>query len=276
MDALVAVTLLVLGMAGQDSLEGLTKFAIRFFQGAPLKLLPATILVFNIISLAYLAGFASSYFVDEGTCMTGGFFLNLLSHLFFLSFDFFLLYKCWAVISFHRLFIGAFSLLLVNRLVWAGLDLWRSGPYFADGSCSYSQNVITGFGYSFSDLLVDVLATATVLAFHVKHLFTAGSASKIIRVILEENILRTLVIVAMQSVVIWINGTSTNPFATQLANAVQTYVFVRAINVEFYWLEQRKIVTARQMTKSGSVGTVIEADGDKNSWNDNWLPDGGV
>ncbi|KAJ3193472.1 hypothetical protein HK101_004780 [Irineochytrium annulatum] len=137
-----------------------------------------------------------------------------------------------------------------------------------------------GYGYNFSDLLVDVLATVTVLAFHAKHLFTAGSTSKIIKVIFEENILRTLVIVAMQTIVIWTNGTSTNMLVLQLTNAVQNYVFVRAINVEFYvgagvfWLEQRKIITARQATNSGSVGAGIEADDDKNSWNDNWLPQG--
>ncbi|KAJ3169387.1 hypothetical protein HK101_011481 [Irineochytrium annulatum] len=274
MDPLAAVALLVVGMAGQDCLDGLTKSAIRLHHGAPVKLLPVTILVFNVVSLAYMAVFAASYFGADGeNCVAGSYVVNAFSHLFFLIFDFFLLYKCWVVISYHRQFITVFAFLLVNRLIWAGLDIYKSGGRVVDGSCTYSQNRLTGYGYNFSDLLVDILVTATVFAYHVKHLFTAGSTSKVIRVIFEENILRTLVIVGMQTIVIWMNGTSSDPLVLQLTNAVQNYVFVRAINVEFYWFKQRNI-TVKQPTTSGSVGACLEADsGGKNSWNDDWIPD---
>ncbi|KAJ3061872.1 hypothetical protein HDU98_002233 [Podochytrium sp. JEL0797] len=105
---------------------------------------------------------------------------------------------------------------------------------------------------SCNKLLADAFATITCLSFNYKA-FSQKWAT-VIRTLIQENILRSIVIVATNSLILFVAANVTDQFSAAVSFVIQNNVYAIALNSELYWMEARKSSAASKKgttTKSG-------------------------
>ncbi|KAI9326395.1 hypothetical protein BDR26DRAFT_877389 [Obelidium mucronatum] len=125
----------------------------------------------NIGALGYIASFIVLVGpMNQDSCIPTNFFSNFCSHLFIVSFDCLVLYKCYYISNRDKWVLRCVSLIVTNRVGWAIADLIQSHGYWdtEDQVCYYVQDPVTGLGYNSTDILSDCFATLAVLVISFK------------------------------------------------------------------------------------------------------------
>ncbi|KAJ3226125.1 hypothetical protein HDU81_007460 [Chytriomyces hyalinus] len=224
---------LTIGLTIEISFGGLINAASEYLStDEPTTVTTHIIAVFNVITIVYSSVTVWGSLVGERDCVLGQFLALVLAHMFAIAFDVFMLVKTYAVGQFHRnvligcIFVGTY------RVCWGIVDIAKSyGAWDTEiGACIYYQNPISGTGYNSADILVDAFATIVALAYNLKYLRT--SVSQIRRVLIQENLLRSIIILSLNSFEIYAALNWTDQFNCTMAFIFQNYVYARCINAE--------------------------------------------
>ncbi|KAJ3071837.1 hypothetical protein HDU98_004728 [Podochytrium sp. JEL0797] len=209
----------------------------------------------NLFCAAYQITSACSFiwWQGEADCYWGLVVVNVASHLFYISLDCFLMYKTWIVSGYRDVVRYGAGVLLANRLVWMFYDLVESGCTCPDGECSYYQFPLTGFMYNLSDLIIDVACSLTCLYFCWSSLFV--SYGQIARIIVKENVLRSVCIVIINSYIMYYGTTNVTAFTYDFLFWLQAFVYCVACNSEFFWKAER----SKDSTKHEVVRANLES-----------------
>ncbi|ORY43476.1 hypothetical protein BCR33DRAFT_717683, partial [Rhizoclosmatium globosum] len=244
------------------SLSGLISTAVRVFSsedaGASSFIPVAGIMsLFNAFCIAYNALFIRSFFLDGSNCWSGQRATNVCSHMFYLSFDLFLLYKTYTLSLHSKVVLVAMTVILLHRIVWTVWDIIKSQGVWDDSAqnCEYVQYPTTGIGYNSADIISDSFCTLTAILLNYKSLVT-GPVTDSIKVIVQENILRSFVVVTVNSFELYAATNWTDPYLTLLAFLIQNYTYARCLNAELFWIEARK-TAAGQTTSMSTTGSQI-------------------
>ncbi|KAI9329553.1 hypothetical protein BDR26DRAFT_872333, partial [Obelidium mucronatum] len=195
--------------------------------------------LFNFWCIAYSSYYICSLFFHHSFCVLGGLISNIISQIFYIHFDLFLLFKTCGTSGYNRyILLGTFAILL-NRFVWAFLDIIQSHSYVESDMCLYYQNPITGLGYNSADMICDAFCTIVSIVFNWKSLYGASFFS-MSRVLVQENILRSIIILAVNFFMLYMSASVTDPFLVLCSYFIQNYAYSVCINMELLWIDERQ------------------------------------
>ncbi|KAI9326311.1 hypothetical protein BDR26DRAFT_877513, partial [Obelidium mucronatum] len=182
---------------------------------------------FNLACIFYMGNIFYDLYLVESNCVSGQYIGNSSSHYFYLSFDFFILFKSYVVSCFDVWVFRLGFLIFLNRLFWTALDIYSSGGRWDPEimNCNYVQNPLSGMGYNASDIVVDVFCTIVSLIFTWKHL--KSKISRIGEVILQENVIRSAVMLSVNN--------------------------ARCLNSELFWMGVRKKSVTQSVNQSHAI-----------------------
>ncbi|TPX55330.1 hypothetical protein CcCBS67573_g09485 [Chytriomyces confervae] len=214
------------GLTIEIACSGLIAAACQFYDEEKVSVSSIITIAFNIATVIYASITVWS---------------NLLvAQIFYVLFDVFMLMKTYAVSAFSpNVLIGCIAVGLY-RVSWAVVDIAKSHGYWdpEERRCAYYQYPVSGIGYNSADIIVDVFSTIVALAYNWKHLKT--SISQIRKVLIQENLLRSLIILALNSFEIYAALSWTNAFDCTMAYQSQNYIYARCVNAETVFKSIRK------------------------------------
>ncbi|KAI9326310.1 hypothetical protein BDR26DRAFT_877511 [Obelidium mucronatum] len=195
---------------------------------------------FNVACLIYMFNIFYDLYLSRDTCTLGHHLGNASSHYFYLSFDFFILFKSLAVSNMDRWVFRGAIFVFMNRLVWTVLDLIHSGGHWDPviQQCSYFQHPLSGLGYNISDMIVDLFCTVLSIAFTWRLL--NSKVTRIAEIILQENVIRSAIVLTVNSFELYASMTITDPFMTLVSYLIQNYIYTRCLNAELFWISMRR------------------------------------
>ncbi|KAJ3062081.1 hypothetical protein HDU98_002005 [Podochytrium sp. JEL0797] len=247
----VTITISVIGLIG-TLMTFLSSQSKQFWKVA------AIMSLFNVVSIIFSFLFATVLVASPGECAQHDLWVNISSHTFFFLFDSFMLFKTYATTSCNKYVLVGIVIILTHRVGWGIADVVScEGRWDPEGlACNHYQNPTTGLGYNSADLIADVFATLTCLGFNYKA-FSQKWAT-VIRTLIQENILRSMVIVSINSVLLWVSAHVTDPFTATVCFVVQNNVYAVALNSELYWIEARKSSGSKKATTNKSGGSGVQ------------------
>ncbi|KAJ3234219.1 hypothetical protein HDU78_005947 [Chytriomyces hyalinus] len=245
------------GMAVMLALMSLVSTGIRFLDpGRPERYWIVALLmtIFNVWAVIFSFLFASTIVFNEGSCFVGYLLTNIASQFFFLHFDLFVLYKTHAISQGDRRVMAASIVLILNRVFWVVYDIDRSYGFWdsQSGSCLYSQHAIAGIGYNSADMIIDAFCTTVCIAFTWNAI--GSRYGDVISVLLSENVSRSAIMLAVNSVLVYASSHVTDPFELTVAFFTQNLAYVMCLNAELLWFDRRKAVHDRVCSSSISKG----------------------
>ncbi|ORY45096.1 hypothetical protein BCR33DRAFT_193276 [Rhizoclosmatium globosum] len=164
--------------------------------------------------------------------------LNITSHVFYCSFNYFLLLKTYMVTRQNSVAAYILVIAFLHRLCWTLMDIVSSKGQWVNHDCIYDQNTLSAIGYNAADILIDVICTGLSVAYSWE--FLGSDFTRIGEIIVRENVLRSLMILSVNSFEIYAVCTFTDPFALNIAFSIQNYVYPFALNAELLWLGIRQ------------------------------------
>ncbi|ORY43748.1 hypothetical protein BCR33DRAFT_717398 [Rhizoclosmatium globosum] len=172
--------------------------------------------------------------VTHQDCYSLNFIQTLLWHISFVTFDIFILYKSFIVVDKNKLYLALASMVLLYRIGWSIVGLIKSGGYWDDAeqACNYHQDSSSGFQYTLTDILCDLLATIASVVMLCKPENRLLTFESLWLLLVKENALRS--------------------FITLIINAVQNYCFIRLLNLELYYKAHREEKLAESLRLSAS------------------------
>ncbi|KAI9341222.1 hypothetical protein BDR26DRAFT_860860 [Obelidium mucronatum] len=261
---------LILGLMGgfttEISVTGIiTTLHQHFSQPAGqrrISLVPVVMTVFNFWCIAYMIIFFYAFNLTSYNCVVGELLVNIFSHFFYLSFDFFILYKTYVISRYNTWVFRCICLLFAHRASWSLTDIIKSGGQWDDtaNQCNYYQFPLSGIAYNTADLATDLFCSVVSMGFAIKHL--KSNMSTIGQVILQDNVVRSIIILSITCYEIYASFMITDPFMIWMSYLIQNYAYTRCLNLEFLWMGARKKkVTAKSVkgsqaaSKAGSATT---------------------
>ncbi|KAJ3031025.1 UNVERIFIED_CONTAM: hypothetical protein HDU68_006863 [Siphonaria sp. JEL0065] len=187
------------GLTGEISISGIISCLVHHTQTkeareeAGAKNWTAIIMLnFNIACIFYMFNIFFDLYLVESNCEIGQHIGNTSSHYFYLSFDFFILFKSYIVSNMNHWVLKSAILIYVNRLFWTVFDVVKSGGVWdpVSQNCNYVQNPVSGIGYNASDMIVDLFCTIVSITFTWR--LRKSKITRIAEVILQENDTRCL------------------------------------------------------------------------------------
>ncbi|ORY45148.1 hypothetical protein BCR33DRAFT_716483, partial [Rhizoclosmatium globosum] len=159
----------------------------------------------------------------KSNCVIGNLFGNSASHYFYLSFDVFVLFKTCVISGFNVWVIVLSGIVFANRVIWTILDIYKSGGYWdeIEQQCHYRQFPLSGIGYNASDMVCDLYCTVVSIIFSWKMLRFSSSGMK--ELIYQENVLRSFIMLCVNSYAMYGALTITDPFWTLAIFMIQNY-----------------------------------------------------
>ncbi|KAJ3290477.1 hypothetical protein HDU79_003186 [Rhizoclosmatium sp. JEL0117] len=264
---LIPLTTFILGFAVENSISGIILNAVRISseetRSKKYPFMFIVITVFNFIATLYNVLFLCHYFLKESNCVWVDFMTNIFSHSYYLMFDGFILFKTWAVTQFCDWFRYPMGIALLHRLTWAIFDLSTSTAVWQESKnhCEFVQNPTSGTGASAADLLCDILATVSCIYFcrqRILDCFMLGASmdafKRLMYILINENVLRSVVVLCANSLIMWCTNNLTDGSFVLVFYAIQSYIFVRVINLEFLWVQARKKALEGTTTPGVSSG----------------------
>ncbi|KAI9335975.1 hypothetical protein BDR26DRAFT_865475 [Obelidium mucronatum] len=259
----VAATILA-GMAFESSLRGLFVSIHKSWKGG--AWLYKIMLANNVICLISVPTLLWNTLATIEYCSLSSTLASIATHALFVSFGAFLLFKTW-VISFKNKSIACIScLLLINRIVWWIYDSILSSRIILDDNltCVENQNQFALLACIVSDLAIDLFSSVATIFFTIcRGTAVFGNSRAMVclrRVFVADNVVRSLFISALNIMALWytINGplsvsTSQQSLAFVVFPLFQNYVYIQAVNIEFWWLEQRTKAVQRDENNSASL-----------------------
>ncbi|KAJ3031026.1 UNVERIFIED_CONTAM: hypothetical protein HDU68_006864 [Siphonaria sp. JEL0065] len=184
---------LLIGLTGEISISGIISCLVHHARTKQTRKAGErnwTIIIminFNLSCLFYLLNIFFDLFLIQGNCIVAQHIGNASSQYFYLSFDFFILFKSYTVSNLNIWVFRSAILVFGHRIVWTGLDLAKSGGDWdpLTQTCNYEQNAVTGIGYNGSDIIVDAFCTIVSLLFTWK--LMRSKITRIADVIRQEN-----------------------------------------------------------------------------------------
>ncbi|KAI9349787.1 hypothetical protein BDR26DRAFT_852802 [Obelidium mucronatum] len=264
----LTIVLIITGVIIEVSLTGLISTLSRWYNSASPNFWKSAILMilFNIGNMAYAVIYTRfTFFVNvSASCMVAGYALNAISHFVVVIFDCFLLFKMFHTVRLKKhkkMLYWVIGSILANRATWTVVDLFVSFPIWDSDNnvCYYIQNQITGIGYNLSDILCDVIVTlvSVVANWH----FVGVDMSPLVRVLLIENMIRSVVVFTMNIVVMALVNNVQDEFSVAVVFLVQGYIckhlssFVNSF-IYFFFMPNYYFVfpqSRRAMPKSRTV-----------------------
>ncbi|KAI8607650.1 hypothetical protein BC830DRAFT_1158220 [Chytriomyces sp. MP71] len=252
------VTCMILGVcleASYTSLFHTVPILIDYRQCGKKNPVVMLIVLFNSVAIVFVVFEVWSQFGAQETCVPVNFAANLFFHLFYLLFDVFMLYKSYVVTQFNKFFCVFAILSALYRFGWAFGDLYLSqGQWIpastvnATGVCVFNQNPVTGFNSTVADMVADCLATipAAIAVFRMGSI--ASTFSEMTMHLFKENVVRTVLIVILNSFVMYAFATWTNGFFLFILLSIQILVYIKLLNLELYWIGGRKDILRNSVT----------------------------
>ncbi|KAJ3249666.1 hypothetical protein HDU77_007570 [Chytriomyces hyalinus] len=241
----VLIATFLCAMAFENAMKGLILSVHKFGQSK--TPVPAIMVVANTLSLVYAPAYVTTMFATTD-CQTTSIAFKVCMHTFFASFSIFLLYKTWVVSQKHRLVAIGAVILLVNRCIWILADcVWSKSVQTLSG-CYYQQDKVAIVGISTGGILVDIFCTSATIASAFRNLDTDSSSKlqRIYRVLIADNVLRTLLILAVNAFTLnyaMYSSLSIEPGTAsvmQVIPAISNFVYTQALNAEFAWIQVRQ------------------------------------
>ncbi|KAJ3067998.1 hypothetical protein HDU98_008812, partial [Podochytrium sp. JEL0797] len=113
-------------------------------------------------------------------------------------------------------------------------DLSVSGGHWDDvDGCSYSQNTTSGIGFTAADTITDCFATIAALVVGWKHMH---NVHHVIRVLIEDNILRSVAVISVDAIAVYISVHEPDENVTYLVSILQVFVLAVSVNTEVNWI----------------------------------------
>ncbi|KAJ3063659.1 hypothetical protein HDU98_000543 [Podochytrium sp. JEL0797] len=228
------------GMAFQIIIAGST--GILWHNWRQLKHIHYIMLTFNTIAIPVriLQCLALYAFQGQHACHYNFFVENAVCHFFDISFDCFLLYKSYIVSGYNKWVRAFIAICFVNRLVWTVLDIPKShGNWDATTqTCNYYDDPITGLTWNLSDIFMDLASTFISVYFCWGQL--TSNFNQIAKVIVTDNILRSVVTCAINIYIIFSGYYVTNPFWGYFIYVIRDWIYVFSLNAELFWKEERE------------------------------------
>ncbi|TPX50892.1 hypothetical protein CcCBS67573_g10064 [Chytriomyces confervae] len=251
-----ALLSIIVGLVIEISFTGIITITLRVLRKESRNFwkMACLMVFFNVWCIVYMVFFTLSYFAVEENCVLINSSSNVSAHLFCVSYDAFMLFKTYAVCKRNKIVLACIVLLLANRAVWSIWDIAKStGVYDAETDvCAYYQYPLSGFGYNTADLIIDAFCTIVSIVANWAYLFT--SFGQLGEVIAKENILRSILILAVNSFILYVNLRVEDLMTILMAYMIQSYTYTRAVNAELFWVEERRSA----MQHSADAGTGCE------------------
>ncbi|KAI8611230.1 hypothetical protein BC830DRAFT_1142072 [Chytriomyces sp. MP71] len=180
---------MIVGLTMEVSLTGLLTTYCRLVQQGVKNVWKTALImsIFNVSSLFYMILFFMASFLTETNCIIQNYFVNLASHLMYLSFDFFLLYKTWVIAAHDQHILWGAIVLYLHRFSWSVADVILTHGQWDSLSqqCFSAQYPITGVGYNAADIIIDAYCTVVSVFFTVNLIST--SFADVAKVIIGDN-----------------------------------------------------------------------------------------
>ncbi|TPX63194.1 hypothetical protein CcCBS67573_g08739 [Chytriomyces confervae] len=127
------------------------------------------------------------------------------------------------------------------------MSKWSKSVQTRSG-CYYQQNKVAIVGISTGGILVDIFCTSATIASAFRNLDTDSSSKlqRIYRVLIADNVLRTLLILAVNAFTLnyaMYSSLSIEPGTAsvmQVIPAISNFVYTQALNAEFAWIQVRQ------------------------------------
>ncbi|ORY39840.1 hypothetical protein BCR33DRAFT_719667, partial [Rhizoclosmatium globosum] len=195
---------------------------------------------FNISAIIYMGWFIAAWSLDGSNCVIGSILDNAASHYFYLSFDIFILFKTCVISGYNKIVVILAAMIYLNRMSWSALDVIKSGGSWDPDaqSCNYFQFPLSGLGYNASDIITDLFASVVSVIFTLKHV--KAGFNKIGQVIMQENVLRSGIMLGVNCFEMYASFKVTDPFLTLMAYMIQNYTYTRCLNLEIMWIGVRR------------------------------------
>ncbi|KAJ3023864.1 UNVERIFIED_CONTAM: hypothetical protein HDU68_008433 [Siphonaria sp. JEL0065] len=268
------------GLTGEISISGIISSSVLAAQTTGGSKLAFYIMTnFNVACIFYMFNIFFDLYLVESNCVIGQHIGNSSSHYFYLCFDFFILFKSYAVSGSNQYVLVMSVLIYLHRIAWTVMDIYYSGGVWdpVAQNCNYVQYPLSGIGYNASDMICDFFCTIVSIVFTWKHV--KSNFSSIGKVIFQENVIRSSVMLAVNSFEMYASNTWTDPFLTLAAFLIQNYTceitchlaFVeveslnssildaRCLNSELFWIGVRKQSVRRSQVKSHATSSIASS-----------------
>ncbi|TPX41518.1 hypothetical protein CcCBS67573_g10570 [Chytriomyces confervae] len=207
---------------------------------------PTLMLLNNLFNAIYNA---SSIFplYNEHSCVPMGFVCNVSAHIYFLSFDVFVLFIAHAMSNKSIWVKRASAALLLHRAGWACYDLAVSGAVWdADGQECYYYQVPESSYFPVGDILCDCFATGVITMVVFTRLTLDSNMSK---ALIERNFVRSITVLGANLFAVYAaNNWGDSIFWLSLSVAFQSYVLARAMNFDLLFEETLNVRLNKQST----------------------------
>ncbi|KAI8826524.1 hypothetical protein BJ741DRAFT_39977 [Chytriomyces cf. hyalinus JEL632] len=248
-----ALLSIIVGLAIEVSFTGILAITLRMLRKESKNFwkMACLMLLCNVWCIVFMVFLTLSNFAVKENCIVINALSNVSGHSFYVTCDVFLLYKTYAVSKRNKRVLAFSALLLAHRLVWSLWDLVKSGGVVdpVTDMCYYNQYPLVGFGFNTADLIIDAFCTLVSIMANWDYLFT--SFGQLAEVVAKENILRSVLILSINSYVMYINLHVEDLMTILMAYMLQNYAYTRAVNAETFWVEERRSA----MENSTNVGT---------------------
>ncbi|KAI8830127.1 hypothetical protein BJ741DRAFT_621153 [Chytriomyces cf. hyalinus JEL632] len=199
------------------------------------------------------------WFLQKENCLWHSFMENITSHLFLGSCDALFLYIAYRGISGeNRVVLVVMLLTLLNRFVWAVIDLVNSGGLWDEQTqqCFYFQDTISGIGYNIADVICELSSTIIVINYVLRKL---GTKSSYKRYLLQKNAIRSLLILVNSTFVIWSISCTSDDLLNSVGWAIQVYINMWCVNIELLItnIHREKPVSAAPALAENDLGDSI-------------------
>ncbi|KAI8609049.1 hypothetical protein BC830DRAFT_1152621 [Chytriomyces sp. MP71] len=199
----------------------------------------SVIVSFNFFILINHFLFLPSVIATETTCVQVNYATTVFYHMSMLVFDAFILAKSWMTTRKNRVFLAISVLLVLYRFSWAVADFVLSTVAWNTdlNACIWNQSPLVNFHYDLADIICDAVATLGSLSM----LFVGKSVgiNGILQKLVNENALRSMVILIVNAVVMYLTQTLTDFSSLLLAWYIQDYIIILLMNAELQYKEER-------------------------------------
>ncbi|KAJ3402486.1 hypothetical protein CcCBS67573_g02280 [Chytriomyces confervae] len=174
-------------------------------------------------------------FYNQVTCAPMARLCNFSSHVFFLTYDIFVLFAAYIISNRHVWVKNVSAVLVLNRFGWAVYDIYESYGYFdiEFQFCEYAQHPISAY-YNMADIASDCFATLVTILVAILRL---GGRSNVSVRLIERNLLRSIIIVATSIFIVFMGLNWVNQFWIGWGFAFQAYVLARLMNLDLMYGE---------------------------------------
>ncbi|KAI9352761.1 hypothetical protein BDR26DRAFT_849824 [Obelidium mucronatum] len=249
----------LMGLCFENCLIALIDLAPRLFKR--LQKRQESAIMFGLISfinidlilytIAVSVSWFPQYLTSYEACISVNFLLNILWQLFFISFDVFILWKSFIVTDKNRVYLGFALMALLYRTIWGILDLiWTGGRWDEAEGCGYFQDPLSTFQYILGDAICDVIATIGALSMFLKAENRSLPFMSLWFQLAKENVVRSVFTLISCITVMVLDVTNADKNILWIAFVVQSYVYIRLVNVEVHYKEARNSVSSASKNPS--------------------------